>query len=242
MPHTPRVLSLASAAALTLALGQAAWAEQAPATPAAPAAAATAAPAAAPAPAVDTRRAEMDAQRAKHYADLRVRAKEVGIDLPETPPWETPMGQMPAPPAMGDYSGPSAAEWEAMRAEREALREKIRSMTPEERAALRESHWKKMRERAAERGVELPETPPWKAAEERYKAAKEQFERYRKIVDAMTDEQREAARAVFGGAPRSWGGWRGMPQGPYGDGPGNGYPGYGPMGYPPADDDAPPAN
>ena len=127
-----------------------------------------------------------------------------------------------------------------MRQEREAMREKIRNMTPEERAAMREAHWKKMRERAAERGMELPETPPWKEAEERYKAAKEQFEKYRKIVDEMTAEQQEAARALFGSGPGARGarpcgmGGSAMPQGPYGYGPQGANPGYGPYPFGPA--------
>jgi hypothetical protein len=226
MTDTPRVISLASAAVLALALGQPLRAEQAPV-----------APAAAPTPAVgqsaptatDAARAEREAERSKRYADLRKRAAEVGLDLPETPPWESGMQGMSQ--GMPDYQGPSAAEWEAMRKEREAMREKLKNMTPEERQALREEHWKKMRARAAERGIEMPETPPWKEAEARYKAAKEQYEKYKKIVDAMSEEQQEAARALLGDcAGRHAGRPLGpnLPQGGYGYGPAGGYPGYGP--------------
>jgi hypothetical protein len=167
----------------------------------------------------------MDAERNKRYAELRARAAEVGMELPETPPWESGVQQMPAPPAMPDYQGPTAQEWEAMRREREAMREKIKNMTPEEREAMREEHWKKMRERAAARGIEMPEAPPWKEAEARYKAAKEQFEKYKTIVDAMTEEEQEAARAMFGSGP---GCGRRMPPMGGGYGPQGGYPGYGP--------------
>lgn len=234
MTYTPRAIPLASAIILGLALGQPAWAEQAPAAPAVAPAPAASVPAAATNPAADaaraqaeSRRAEMDAERNKRYAELRARAAEVGMELPETPPWESGMPQMPAPPAVPDYQGPSAEEWESMRKEREAMREKLKNMTPEEREAMREEQWKKMRERAVARGIEMPESPPWKEAEARYKAAKEQFEKYKKIVDSMTEEQQEAARALFGGRP---GCGRRMPPmgGAYGYGPQGGYPGYGP--------------
>jgi hypothetical protein len=280
MTDTPRVLSLASAAALLLALSQPGLAAQeaattavGPASPAAEPAAPAAEPAAAAQPApvaeappatppaaeppaaggapaaqasraeaaranAEARRAEMDADRNRRYQDLRQRASEVGLELPETPPWE----ETPAMPVHRDAAPP---DWDAMRKEREAMRERVKSITPEERKATREAHWQKMRERAAERGVEMPETPPWEEAEQRYKAAQEQFDRYRKIVDEMTDEQLEAARALFGrgedgpqpmqpmAPPR-------MPQHGYGYGPQGGYPGYGPyqggpgaMGRPP---------
>ena len=236
MFDTPRVLQLASATVLALALGQPVWAEQAPIAPPTAPAPAAAAPETAANPAADAaraqadaRRAEMDAERNKRYADLRARAAEVGMELPETPPWESAMQQMPTPPAIPDYQGPSAEEWEAMRKERQAMREKFKNMTPEEREAMREEHWKKMRERAAARGIDMPESPPWKEAEARYNAAKEQFEKYKKIVDAMTEEQQEAARALFGGGPGQRCARRMPPMGGgYGYGPQGGYPGYGP--------------
>jgi hypothetical protein len=232
MSDIPRIVQLASATALALALGQAAWAEQTPVAPAAAPAPAAAAPATAASPPTDAprdqaaaRRAEMDAERNKRYADLRARAAEVGMELPETPPWESSMQQTPTPPAMPDYQRPSAAEWETMRVEREAMREKLKNMTPKEREAMREEHWKKMRERAAARGIEMPETPPWKEAEARYRAVNEQYEKYKEIVDAMTEEQQEAARALLGGGPGQRCGRRMPPMGG-GYGPQGGYPGY----------------
>lgn len=302
MTHSPRILSLASAATLALALSQpglaspetaavgapvppaapmagpapsataAAPAQPPAAAPPAPAAeasppapeaaapasepAAAAAPAAEPAaeataaearaatetPAeaararAETRRAEQDVERNQRYQDLRQRAAEVGLELPETPPWEA-MPEMPEPPAMLPHMG-AAPDREAMRKEREAMREYFKTMTPEERKAMREAHWQKMRERAAERGMEMPETPPWEEAEKRYKAAQEQFDRYRKIVDEMTEEQLEAARALFGRSEPPTPPMQPMPpQMPpempqrgfgYGYGPQGGYPGYGP--------------
>ncbi len=253
----PRVLSIASAAALTLALSQGVVrADQPPAAPAqaAPAPvgqtpAATPAPAAAPT-AMDTarakseaRRAEMDAERVKRYEELRARAAEIGVDLPATPPWAgatagSDLPRMPEMPPHGAAMTPE--EMNAMRAQREAMREKMQKMTPEERKAAREAHWQEMRTRAAERGIEMPESPPWAEAEQRYKAAQEQFDKYRKTIDELTPEQLEAARAVFGRGGSGMPGMNGpmppvgprgqMPQGGYGYGPQGGYPGYG--GYP----------
>ena len=121
---------------------------------------------------------------------------------------------------------------DAMCAEHMAMREKMRSMTPEERRALRETHWQEMRARAAERGVEMPETPPWAEAEQRYKAAQEQFAKYRKTVEAMTPEQIEAARAMFGRrGPGMQGPRPPMPQGGYGYGYGGPQGGGGEGGY-----------
>jgi len=286
MTHAPRVLSLASAAVLLLALGQTASAadeetapsagapaaEAAAAPPAPPAAeaapaektapakkaepvaeappaaesakpeAASEAPPATPTPAetprskAEARRAEQESERNKRYQDLRERAAEVGLELPETPPWEA----KPEMPEMPGHAAATPPDWEAMRKEREAMRERVKSMTPEERKAMREAHWQKMRERAAERGVEMPETPPWDEAEKRYKAAQEQFDRYRKIIDEMTEEQLEAARALFGRGEPPAQPMQPMtpPQMPqmapggygygYGYGPQGGYPGYQP--------------
>ena len=121
----------------------------------------------------------------------------------------------PAAPAATEMSPADAmraraeerrARFEAMRAEREAMFDKWMKMSPEERAAMRDAHWKEMRERAAKRGVEMPETPPWVAFEQRRKEAAERFDAYRKTFDALSDEQKEAARAVVGcGGPEMMG-------------------------------------
>lgn len=193
----------------------------------------------------EARRAEMDAKRNERYQELRERAAEVGLELPETPPWESAQAAMPEMPAMPGQGGPSAQDREAMRQRYQAMREKMKNMSPEERKAMREAHWTQMRERAAERGMDMPETPPWAEAEKRYKEAQEQFEKYRKTVDEMTAEQIEAARAIFGGGqakqqPQNMPPMPPMPPqmpqgGSYGYGPqsGSGY-GYGPRGATPA--------
>jgi hypothetical protein len=251
------LLSIASAAALTLALGTAS--AETPAAPAgeaapAPAEAAPAAPAAAPAAgeatapagpeaaraAMEKRYAAAMEERAKRYEELRKRAGEIGMTLPETPPWEqSGMPAMPMPPAMPEGMGPDATATQT-------------PMTPEEREEMREKFWEETRARAAEKGVELPETPPWVAAQERRKEMMERYEAYRATIEAMTDEQKEAISALFGNQSRMPMGRQGMPgYGPRCGQPGScgGWPGYGGMrgpgmmpGYPmmqPAAPDAP---
>ena len=205
---TKPLVTFVSATALALALGQTVWsasaiaADSAPAaqtaTPAAQTTPAPAAQTAAPAPAAqtiapaptspadmaranaDARRAAMDKQRQQRYAELRARAAEIGVDLPETPPWEAAMTEAD----------------NAMRQWRDEMRERMRSMTPEERKAMHDDFWQKRRAEAAERGVDLPEMPAWDDIEKRHEQMQQRFEGYRKIVDQMTDEQREAAQAI----------------------------------------------
>jgi hypothetical protein len=77
-----------------------------------------------------------------------------------------------------------------------------------------------MRARAAEQGRELPETPPWEAAEQRRKEMMERMEQYRATFDAMTEEQKEAVSALFGRErpPMDWSemGAPSMPRSGYG--------------------------
>lgn len=194
------LFTLTSVAALSLAFGQAAaQSEASPAAATAPTATAPAAPETAPAPTpapaastgVDARREKMEqrhaeamAERNKRYAELRQHAAEVGVELPETPPWaQVGMPEMPAMPEGMPAGMPRPAP-----------------MTDEERKALREKRWEAMRARAAERGMELPETPPWEAAEQRREEMKARYEQYRATIDAMTEEQKEAISALFGGS------------------------------------------
>jgi hypothetical protein len=252
------ILIFASAATLALALGQGALADPAtgegaagtaekPAAPStqqsaqAPAAAPTQgaeaqAPAAAPSSMpsdiaaeearIQQKEAEMLKERDRRYQDLRKRAAEVGLDLPETPPWEQAGME---PPEMPMPPGEAAPPWTPMSsAERQKEWEKIRNMTQEEREAMREKRWQEMRKRAKAQGVDLPETPPWKEAEKRREAMRAKWQGYKKIVDGLTPEQKEAARAVFG-----WGGRRAMPPAMHAErpcGPGYGGPGAMPPG------------
>jgi hypothetical protein len=122
---------------------------------------------------------ERDALRERRYQAMRERAKQQGVELPETPPWQLMSNE-----------------------ERQAHREKMRRMTPEERQSMREEHWKQLRARAQEKGIEMPETPPWKQAEQRRQEMKARWDSYREIIDALTPEQKEAVQAVFGQGQR----------------------------------------
>ena len=244
MHETSRLIPIVSAATLALVISQGVFAETA--TPeASPAEAVPASePAAVAAPAspaeaaraqAEERRAAMMAEREKRYEELRASAAEIGLALPETPPWLAAPA-MPEPPPMPERFGMSPEDLDAMREQRRAMMEKMRSMSPEERRAMREAHWEQMRADAAERGIEMPETPPWVEAEQRRKAMEEQLEQYRQTIDAMTEEQLEAARVLFGSPPP-------MPEFPpmpkrmphkgYGHGPYGGHPGGMPYGADP---------
>ncbi|TVQ92622.1 MAG: hypothetical protein EA400_03360 [Chromatiaceae bacterium] len=199
IPRHP-IVAFASAAVLSLALGQALAEETA-----APAEAA-AEPAAAPAAPADPLRTEMErrfaealAERNARYAELRARATEVGLELPELPPWEQPGWTPPEPPPLQ------------------------RPSTPEEWQALRQQRWEAMRARAAEQGYEMPETPPWELAAQRRQELLERYNAYRDIIEAMTDEQKEAIAALFGncGQRMGWGprGQRPRPHHGWGMGP-----------------------
>jgi len=212
MIHRSKLVTICSTAVLALALHQNAMAAD------------EAAPAAAPAPAAAAPSTEPVADREARYEALRKSAAEVGLELPETPPWAQQPGAMPFPPSMPDeMSMPepmSQEEWEAMRMER----------------------WEAMRERAAENGVELPETPPWKAREERRKAMQERMEQYRETIEQLTDEQKEAVMAVFGG-PRGVGRTPMRHPGCYKNMRGPGYgPGFGPTWGPMPDQPEAPAD
>jgi hypothetical protein len=254
-------IPFASSAALALTLSQtmlistalAAETQTAPAQTAQPAAPAqypgqgqAATPAETARARAEERQAAMLEQRKKRYQDLRASAAEIGVEMPETPPWEAAWSEMPAMPVPPDMTA-QTEKWQeddaAMRQWREDMqartRERMRTMTPEERQAMREERWKRMRAEAAERGVEMPETPPWVEAEKRRQEMAERFEQYRKTVEQMTDEQREAAKAVFGRAAAR----TAPPMRHHDFGPGHepwGYPGHGPyqddprgMPYPP---------
>jgi hypothetical protein len=162
---------------------------------------------------------ERDALREQHYQEMRERAKERGMTMPETPPWKA--------------AGVSEEEHRAQM-------EKMRTMTPAQRQAHHQEMWQKMRERAKERGVDLPEAPAWSMSDTPWLSQQER-ERYQTLVDQLTPEQREAAKALYSGPQppcpmgMPWG-----PQGqgdapfqpPFGSGPGAQGPGVPPQGMP----------
>lgn len=180
---------------------------------------------------MEQRRTEMMEQRNRRYEELRARASEVGLELPETPPWEQTGVRPPkmAKPEMsgGMRHGMTPEDRDAMRAqryqkmreramqrgielpetppwmlmsdeERRAHREKMRTMSPEERRAMRDKHWEEMRDRARERGIEMPDTPPWRQAEQRREEMKARWKSYEETLQAMTPEQKEAIEALIG--------------------------------------------
>jgi DNA-directed RNA polymerase specialized sigma24 family protein len=154
----------------------------------------------------EERRAELN----QRYSELRKRAAETGVPLPEMPPWE----QSPGPGGFGDQAAPPASAampeppaafgpgighpmpdeaWEAMH-------EMMMSMTPEEREAMRDKHYQEMRERAKARGIEMPETPPWKRAQPTQPPTpspqEQQWAKLKEVINAMSPEQREACMAM----------------------------------------------
>lgn len=162
-------------------------------------------------------------EREKRYEELKSRAEEAGVMLPEHPPWQDREAMIKAHPEMQ---------------KRMEHMQKMRSMTPEERDAYRMERYEEMRERAKEIGMELPENPPWKNRQARMK---EEWAKHQEVIKGMTDEERAAChamsrrhmrQAVPGRMPRG-GMYPPMPEGRGpGYGPGPGY-GYGPMPYGP---------
>jgi hypothetical protein len=115
-------------------------------------------------------------ERDARYEDLKARASEVGVMLPEDPPWKsTGMGMRPG------------------MAERMQRHQAMMSMSPEERMAAREEHYKEMQARAKERGFDMPDTPPWEA---RQSAMDEEWAKHQAVIDGMTDEERAACHAM----------------------------------------------
>ncbi|NEV63057.1 hypothetical protein [Thiorhodococcus minor] len=204
MSQKPIIRTLASASVVAMTMTYPAWMSTAAAQAATPgpdetASASAAQPQAqAQAPSgleaarakAEERRAAMDEEREKRYAELRASAAELGVDLPETPPWAASgaiMPEPPAPPEMpGRYKRPSQKERDAIRQKREEMRE---------------AHWKRMQAEAAQRNRDIPQPAPWEAMEERRQAMAKRMEQYRETIEKMTVEQREAARAVFAQRP-----------------------------------------
>ncbi len=152
---------------------------------------------------MEKRHAEMMKERGLRYDELRARAAEVGLELPETPPWEQAGMQppeMPAPPEMpmpADMPHPPEmfapmgmpTRPDMMAPEGSEGRAATRGgKTPEERDAMREQRYQAMRERAEQRGMDMPEMPPWMLM------SQEEREAHWEKMRNMTPEQRQAER------------------------------------------------
>ncbi|MGD8588454.1 MAG: hypothetical protein PVG22_06435 [Chromatiales bacterium] len=157
--------------------------------------------------------------REKRYEELKKRAEEAGVMLPESPPWQDREAMMAPPPKMQ---------------KRMEHMQKMQALTPEERDAYRMERYQEMRERAAEIGMELPETPPWK---QRQAMMEEEWAAQQEIIKGMTDEERAACHAMhrrhmrdMGPSPMRRGGPGMYPPAPGYDAPAPGYdapaPGY----------------
>lgn len=170
------------------------------------------------------------AQLNKRYEDLRARAAEAGMNFPAGAPWDREpewltYGEMrnqmqergielPVQPA---WPGPMGMSNEERQAARDALQDKIgkiremrkemAAMTAEVREAFREQRYREMRERAASRGMELPEVAPWKQPPAAGSAAalpeppaqqpvEADWGKYQEIIAGMTPEEREACMAM----------------------------------------------
>jgi hypothetical protein len=115
-------------------------------------------------------------ERDERYEELKTRAKEVGVMLPDDPPWKSPeAGMMP-------HKG-----------ERWQRHQEMMSMTPEERRAAREAHFQEMQSRAGQRGTEMSAPPPWVA---RQSAMQEAWAQHQAVIDGMSDEERAACHAM----------------------------------------------
>ncbi len=199
----------------------------------------------------ESRRKELN----ERYLELRARAVAAGMELPETPVWdraadmtppamperptmpaapEHPLGSMPEPSmprAWGRGMGPGRMLMSDE--ERRANREALSTMTQEEREAFRAKHYQEMRARAAEKGMELPETPPWMQSRRDMPPAMPELpdmEKIQAVVDGMSAEEREACMTMHQMHMRSMQSPP-RPMVPFQGGYGRGY-GYGPgMGY-----------
>ncbi|MES9863077.1 MAG: hypothetical protein ABW157_20275 [Candidatus Thiodiazotropha sp. LLP2] len=168
-------------------------------------------------------------EREQRYQALRQRAEEAGVMLPAHPPWRS---------SQRDSIRPNMEE-------RMEHHRKMMNMSPEERDAFRQEHYQEMRDKAQQKGVEMPETPPWVA---RRQAMEDEWATHQKAIQGMSDEERAACHAMHRrhmgrgqgyGMGRGHGmgqghgmgcGGAGNCQGPYGN-PGGAsaprYPGYG---------------
>lgn len=163
---------------------------------------------------------ERQKEREKRYEELKKRAEDAGVMLPESPPWRDREAMIQAHPEMQ---------------KRMEHMQKMQAMTAEERDAYRKERYQEIQERSKEIGLEMPETPPW---ERRQTEMQEEWLKHQEVIKGMSDEERAACHAMHRRHMRQAGPGpmmheRGMyPPMFEGRGPGYGYgPGpYGPRG------------
>ena len=115
-----------------------------------------------------TTQQEREQIRNEHHEQMRERARERGITLPEEPPARGGMGQGQGAgmgQGMGQGAGndnePVYGSQIMTQQERTEYRNRMRqATTQQEREQIRNQHHEQMRERARERGITLPEVPP----------------------------------------------------------------------------------
>jgi hypothetical protein len=130
---------------------------------------------AAPAASADDPMAAMQArwrERDARYRDLVERAKEMGVVLPEDPPWKAARNEM-----MSDM------------AERRSRHQTMMSMSPQERMAAREAERQAMQERAKARAQAPSREAAWASRDD-------EWARHQAVIDAMSDEERAACHAM----------------------------------------------
>ncbi|MEJ2692192.1 MAG: hypothetical protein P8166_03815 [Candidatus Thiodiazotropha sp.] len=178
--HKKKITLLALVSLTTLSLSL--HAEEASSDPAESATAASSAPASA-AEVSETGRSEALSamqerwrERDARYEELKQRAKEVGVMLPEDPPWKSARQEM-----MPGLS------------ERMQRHKKMMSMSPEERMAIHDAHREEARVHAEERGFERPDRSSWEAARA---AREEEWAKHKAAIDGMSDEERAACHAM----------------------------------------------
>ncbi len=174
----------------------------------------------------EARRAELN----KRYGDLRTRAADAGMNFPEAAPWNREPEwltydqmrnqmqergiELPEQPAWPGQMGMSDEErqtaQDAMQekiGKMRKMQEELAAMNAEVRAAFREQRYREMRERAASRGMERPELPPWKrpsaagpapalAEPPAQQPAEGDWSKYQAIIAGMSPEEREACMAM----------------------------------------------
>lgn len=153
-------------------------------------------------------------ERDRQYADLRKRAKALGVELPDTPPWRGAEARRRPQSDLDRYGAHH------------------RQMMPMERREWDESHQADNHEMQERMEEEMSGIPAWERRRSRQEG---EWARYRAIIEGMSDEERAACHAMQRRYMSGMGAMHGHPMRPAPGMMGPGY-GYGPSPY------APPGN